>query len=141
MTRTITHIESRRQAAIECKVRIQKLLRWSDETYCWYKYNTGLRYISIYQRDDVEGQIMSESNRVFWNWWKNQWCLREEVFLQDYNKLIKLRPETIIRSYKALHNAQSLAMEIHPHAKALGDSYAVMMQELIDNEHAKTQTV
>lgn len=132
----MTHIQSRRDAAERCMRRITHLLHWSDERYCWFKYETGLQYLAAYLRGDVEAQDWISRSKVFWGWWKNHWTIREEAFLQDADLLERLNLLTRVKAYTAMHNANALASEMHPNAKVLEESYDAMIQEMLKKEIA-----
>jgi hypothetical protein len=134
-----THIQSRRNAAIRCEQHVMNLLDWSLEDYTWFKYETGLRYLNYYTKN-CQAIYMLERSQIFWSWWKNHWTIREEEWLLGFDKLQTISPRIRLRDYRAQHNAGGLAQEIFPNAKILGDSYAEMMQQVID-ESLKIQVV
>lgn len=127
MLQKITHIESRRVAAKASKERIMRLLEWSELQYCEFQYRIGLEYLQAYIQSDPSAIAFLESHRVFWNWWRNQWVLRDEVYLDSeiYTVGIKYRRNI----YTELHNPRALAEGITPPAVVLDDSYAQMIQE------------
>ena len=134
-----SHIQSRRDAAIRCEHHVMDLLDWSLEDYTWFKYQTGLRYLKLYTANN-QAIYKLERSRIFWNWWKNHWTIREEEWLLGFGKLQTISPRIRLQDYRAMHNAGGLAQEIFPNAKVLGESYAEMMQEVID-ETVNTQAI
>lgn len=126
---TTTHIEQRRQAAITSSQEVMSLLNWSLHKYTWHKYLSGLKYLRLYTQDDTYAIEWLETQKGFWQWWKNQWTLREEQILPDLRKMRqRVNREAI---YIANHNATTLAAEITPNGTILGDSYAEMMGNLL----------
>lgn len=129
----ITHIQSRRDAAARSQRRVQYLLQWDDLTYGNMKFKAGLRYLAYYLRGDEDSIKLLSYNRIFWQWWKNHWTIREEAWLEDAEKLEKLQLGVRRNSYRVIHNPAALANEIHPNAVVLDDSYAQMISELNAN--------
>lgn len=127
MLQKITHIESRRVAAKASKERIMRLLEWSELQYCEFQYRMGLEYLQEYIPDDPDGIAWLERHRVFWAWWRNQWTLRDESYLDSKIATVGIRHRRNI--YTELHNPRALAMGITPPAVVLDDSYAQMIQE------------
>lgn len=64
------------------KEQVCKILHWSELEYANYQYEQGLAYLQAYIPRDPQGIQELESSRIFWNWWKNQWVIRDETFLQ-----------------------------------------------------------
>lgn len=119
--------EMRKGVAEKCMRRVCYLLCWDEERYCWYKYYCGLAYLDAYLKRDTHFIAQLESSASYWAWWRNHWTLREEEWLQGYDKLKQLSVGTCRKSYKALNNPDALAFEIYPNAVALGESYAAMI--------------
>lgn len=126
-----THADSRRNAAQRCMKRVMHLLHWDVLQYTTYKYEEGVRYLHIYLEGDMHDIALIERSPVFWGWWKNQWTIREEEYLNHADSLDKIGVSLRLDSYKGLHNAAMLAAEMNPTSKGLGESYANMMGMLI----------
>jgi len=109
------------------KEQVCKILHWSELEYANYQYEQGLAYLHAYIPRDPLGIQELESSRIFWNWWKNQWVIRDETFLQTncYNA------RSAHHVYFFYHNANELAKELHPRAVVLGKSYASMIGDFI----------
>lgn len=134
-----THAESRKNAAQRCMKRVMWLLHWDAEQYTHFKYEEGMRYLAIYLGGDVHAIGLIERSPVFWGWWKNQWTIREEEYLNDTDRLSMQPVSRREATYCALHDAAALAEEQNPSAKGLGESYASMMSMLF--KEAKKQAV
>lgn len=109
------------------KTAIIALLNCTELAYCYFVYNQGLLYLDSYIQDDA---YRLERSPAFWNWWKNQWLLRDEELLIGNleNTCIDLRRLV----YRDIHNGWKLATQIHPHKIILDLSYAVMIAEVIE---------
>lgn len=127
MLQKITHIESRRVAAKASKERIMRLLEWSELQYCEFQYRMGLEFLQEYIPGDPYGIAYLERHRVFWAWWRNQWTLRDEIYLNSDISTVRLRHRQNI--YIQNNNPRALAQGITPPALLLDDSYAQMIQE------------
>lgn len=127
MLQKITHIESRRVAAKASKERIMRLLEWSELQYCDFQYRMGLEFLQEYIPGDPYGIAYLERHPVFWAWWRNQWTLRDEIYLNSDISTVRLRLRQNI--YIQNNNPRALAQGITPPAVVLDDSYAQMIQE------------
>lgn len=116
--------EERKDRVAYNQQQVMRLLRWDEETYCTFKYESGLTYLRHYTREDADAISWLETHRLFWNWWKNHWNMRDEDFLQLSWKVPDFKQEHL---YRQMHNPGMLAREITPNGRILGDSYAQMI--------------
>jgi len=133
MLQTATRrITSPKQGALELKQTICALLGWDELQYAEFQYQMGLAYLGSYIIGDHWGQDMLQRTPLFWNWWKNQWMIRDKAFLQDQEEeLSKLRVETCRSLYRHLHDAGQLACDIYPGRMIMDESYNQMIHSLI----------
>lgn len=132
MSSKTTHAEMRKNAAARCMNRVMWLLKWDELTYCWYKYEQGLRYLQLVVQDDAAVAEM-ERSPVYWGWWKNHWTIREEGFLSDIVKLEQQGFELCETVYKGLHRAELLAGELSAESAGMATSWASMIGVLFDD--------
>lgn len=128
-------IQHQAQAAMQS---IMQLLYWSNHQYTTFQYESGLAYLRLYLHHDSYGIAHLERSKVFWNWWKNHWVLRDKKFLQLANNPPLgdgggANIEWLISQYTNLHNAIALAESIYPEGFILNETYAAMMQQFIDD--------
>lgn len=116
----------------QSKTSITKLLNWNELQYAELQYNSGLQYLSFYIPDDPQGIDMLERNKLFWNWWKNQWAMRDLAFLEC--PIENLHIQKRISLYLELHDPVRLTAEIYPSRTVLDDSYAQMIGEVFKAE-------
>ena len=128
----MTHTQAIRQKAETLKEKVCRLLEWDDQQYAEFQYETGLNYLRHYIGFDPQAIDMLTRTRTYWNWWKNQWAIRDNQFIKADKP--QLTTEFWIDVYCELHDARTLAAEIYPDGQALGLSYAGMIQEFFDEK-------
>ncbi len=110
-------------------------MQWSDLQYSYFQYESGLAYLRHYITHDQWGQDMLQRSKLFWNWWKNQWLLRDEAFIHEYHEeLINIQLVTRCSLYYDLHDAAKLASDIYPNKTVLDESYCLMIHNLHKEE-------
>ncbi|MDP1810573.1 MAG: hypothetical protein Q8K66_04130 [Sediminibacterium sp.] len=121
-----THIEQQKRKAANLKSQVMQLLNWDDLTYCEFQLEMGRQYLQSYIPRDPDGIDALLECRIFWNWWRNHWMLRDEQFLLASNIKNKLT------LYRELHNPEFLIREIYLNGMVLSTSYGQMIGEVID---------
>lgn len=127
----MTLVQQQQQKAQSLQQRICKLMHWDDEDYALFQYETGLQYLAEYIPNDRFGAEQLTRSKVYWNWWKNQWAMRDEAFIE----MVKphWRYDDIVYVYLDEHNPSILIGTTHPSAVVLNQSYAEMIQQVIDH--------
>jgi hypothetical protein len=124
------HIKTQMQTT---KQQVISLLRWSEDQYASFQYKMGKQYLQSYISKDPAGIDMLVGSRIFWNWWKNQWMLRDIEFIQ-----IGATTEYFDKAgdgiYRLIHSPEKLIGTIYPSAVILEDSYAEMIGNVIKSE-------
>lgn len=128
-----------RNRSIRCQRLISLLLEMKPLEYEYRILETGWEYLRIYLKNDEHHVAMLEQSPTFWGWWKNQWLIREEEYLERYEDWLKIGMDFKMAAYKALHNPKSLAAELHPRTKSLGNSFAEMIP-MVWEEAKKNET-
>ncbi len=117
------------------KKQVLKLLGWDELQYGYFMYKAGRNYLIYYTNNDEFFIAQIERNKLFWNWWKTHWTLRNEAFINDnLNCLEQLHRETVLKLYIHTHDARILSNEIYPSGKVLGLTYKKMIGEVIKEE-------
>jgi hypothetical protein len=152
MTRKISHVARVRYSHAELMKRVVELTGATEEEYCWFKYQCGLRYLINILKDVAGDNITSaeieasydyrqmEASRAFWGWWKNQWAERDEDFIAEADAAFAPREivhanglqgytagankRMINDAYAQLHCPYTLAKAITPNGAVLEASYA-----------------
>jgi hypothetical protein len=125
-----TLIQQQQQKAQTLKQRICEMLHWDDEDFAGFQYEMGLAYLAEYIPNDVQGADQLARSKTFWNWWKNTWQQRDEAFIEMVKPHWKY--EDIVYIYLDEHNPSILISTTHPNAVVLNQSYAEMIQKVID---------
>lgn len=108
------------------------LLHMTKEQHSAFIYEVGCEYLTAFFGKNVSAIKEVEGRKEFWNWFKNQWYIRDERFVaDDQNHVTPL--ELRLSIYRCLHNPIILACEIAPNRVVLGDNYII--QKLKMNEH------
>jgi hypothetical protein len=127
---TITHsLEDIHITSEELQRQIMQLLHWNEEQYALFIYETGLAYLQEYFGHDKEAIDILARRREFWNWFKNHWSYRNQVFLETF-LLDTCEMSWKLELYHALHNAKQLACEIYPSSTVLGTSFHIIKMQL-----------
>lgn len=120
-----THISELKLQSASLMKHVLKMLGWTMQQYADFKYERGIAYIRWYvpAQDQVAKELMH--SRLFWNWWKNCWDLRDEVFVANCGYDRNLSDAQAIVLYKHLHDARALATEIRPSVAVIKDALNV----------------
>jgi hypothetical protein len=129
--------QAHKDRAERLKGCICEILKCTQEQYAELVYNEGLKYLKYYLPDDAEGREMLKRARVFWNWWKNHFTNRDELFIDMYNKYdLTNNTEEVLQLYLNYHDGQQLALNLHPQSVVLEESYKDMLHNLLTKELA-----
>jgi hypothetical protein len=129
------HIQQRQQQAANLKEQVLKVLQWGEQTYCDHQYNTGLAYLNYYIPTDAMWMEFLVRSKIFWNWWKNKWAERDQAFMVQVGGAWEhVKVSTLVELYLQLNDPYELSHDCKPHGVVLTESYARMMQEVIDYE-------
>jgi len=64
---------------------IQALFDLTEQDYCDLKYNSGLTYAKRLTDNDEVGFDFLIKTKFYWQWWKNEWSTRDNIFLDTYS--------------------------------------------------------
>lgn len=123
------HIQGEMESA---KQRVIKILHWTELEYAEFQMKMGKQYLQSYISTDPCGIDMLIDSRIFWNWWKNQWLIRDTSFIAS--NIGKVNRSTAVAVYQCLHNADVLIQSIYPSRAVLDNSYAQMIDNVIKSE-------
>jgi hypothetical protein len=117
--------------------KVCRELKWTDEDYSRYQYETGIAYLTHYLNHDEYSIQAMERHRIFWNWWKNHWTNRDEKFMEQVvNTTFSVNTQREL--YNDMHDAETLARCIYPNGVVLNETYADMVTELVKHETETT---
>jgi hypothetical protein len=125
---TTTHISQRKEQSVSLMNQVLNLLNWTVQDYADFKYQRGIAYLRWYlpANDRAIRQLMR--NRLFWNWWKNCWDTRDEVFITECTTHSLVSRNALVQLYKMLHDSRELATEIKPAKSVLIDALNVKQE-------------
>ena len=103
---------------------VMEIMGWSDMDYATFIHETGLAYLDQYAQHDQAGIDALNRSRIFWNWWKNQWAIRDAQYLTIYDNFSTENWEPL---YRQMHGVDELTNSIYPNAVVLEESYAQMI--------------
>lgn len=95
-----SHIQQIRAAIQRDKARVMQLLQWDDMQYAEFQELMGYEYV-----DRAYGQTCFVKTLTytpsFWSWFRNQWAVRDEIFLLARPKRTVAER---IAEYEAIHD-------------------------------------
>lgn len=112
MAAQLTYIEAKKMQTLINKQRICEMMQISEEQYAWLQYNQGIAYLMWYLPADEDARAWLEADKLYWNWWKNWWAIRDEVFLNNMSGVDDLK---LLRfNYSEFNCARYLIADIKP---------------------------
>jgi hypothetical protein len=123
----MSYIKERKQQAELLKREICRLLKWDELQYCEFQYRYGCEYLQHFLPGDPVGIDLLLKQRLYWNWWKNQWHNRDHAFLASVAlHLVSLTMEDLTVIYTYHHDVRILVREISPNGIILSSSYKIV---------------
>lgn len=74
---------------------------------------TGVSFLKAYYKDVPLMASLMERDRMFWNWWKVEWHLRNLTFLED-DEMFHLSSWKQLLVYSEFNNYEALIGQIRP---------------------------
>jgi hypothetical protein len=84
MGKTITGIGAIRIRNQMIKQEVLASCLVTEEVYNTFMFEQGLLWIKTHVFNDEQTVSVVSASPYFWNWFKNQWYIRENDFLADY---------------------------------------------------------
>lgn len=128
-----TYMETCRKQAGGLKLKIMSLLGWDELQYGECQYENGLKYVEPIKSADPDLMDQVLRNKMFWNWWKNHWTVRDEIFIK-MTRMVKLDRDELTRLYHQFHDGAELQKQLTLHGVILYEAYADMITDLIAEE-------
>lgn len=111
-------------------------LQWTDEEFNNFYLDQARDYIANYFAGDEIVVDMFYQCDIFWKWWKNQWHLRDQIFVEYLPEL----PASICAdTYHYLHSARYLTHK--PQAPVMDAMWEVVNRELQKQAQAENAAV
>lgn len=96
--------------ANQVRRQVCTLLGWTYDQYAEFIYERGIAYLHWYLPALEEQRNKLERSKLYWNWWKNSWMLRDEVFAYNLT-VFPLKLANMERIYRETHNSRELLLE------------------------------
>ena len=114
------------------EAEICELLGWTSEEMFWFKIDACTAYME-YHFKHLSTFLLGE--KKIWNWWLNQWAIRDMSFLNKY----KFEPSTVVLQdeynfYNSVH-----AIMASPRYKMLQSNLTMTIDKVIAKEERKVQ--
>lgn len=124
---TTTLVKSQKELIRFRQARVCDLLQWKQGTFAIFLYRIGNEFLDAYFDHD-QYAIDTISRRVeFWNWFKNEWHLRDEVYLYDVDGMEdQLSIAFRNKLYSEHHNPLLLAAEIAPPTSVYPENFPII---------------
>ena len=97
------------------KADIMALIEIKEQDYCNMQYETGLQWL-----EHKKANWVFEDSKLFWNWWKNQWVMRDKVFLSDFGHLSEKHTLRLLYNRR---NMLAKLVDIYPPSVIMNESY------------------
>lgn len=134
-TKTKNAPVSAKKSATRSMDSVMSILNWTTEQYCEYQFEQGLVFLDNYAGEAECFRDLLSQSRIYWNWWKNQWKLRDQYFISRLKNVERhWHPEVW---YKISNSGEHLAKNIHPNSAVIDLSYAEMITEFVADEKQK----
>lgn len=129
----VSYVESRRKLARTTEQRVIRFLKWDEQEYCEFKFESGLAYAEAITKGNEEQRQLLTRSDLYWGWWKNAWAMRDESFLRDFTVSAVFgrtiaHPSYARSAYFSVHDAIVLAAGTTEQARQMADSYANMIR-------------
>lgn len=128
----MTHVQVQKKRISDLKDAVCKALHWDALTYNHFQYKVGCNYLQNYIPGDPQGIDMLVENKIFWNWWRLNWAIRDSQFVQAAADAA-IPVDQLRLEYGELNDAATLAKAIYPSGMILNTGYAAMIGRVIDN--------
>lgn len=107
------------------KEAVKAALKWSDDDYALHLFDNGVEYLHFFTGDhDEKNSFFTEYSQeeIFWNWWKRQYLLLDEVFLAKLPLCHSTSLQQLINFYDFLHYSCAFQIDEVVFKKLFDDS-------------------
>lgn len=112
MASKITWVEAQKEHAEWHMQELCYIMKMTEEEYLEMQYNYCIEYLELYLPNHPIERRAFEADRIFWNWFKNEWARRDYVFIDS--DPYSLSVENIRLLYRNMHNPAQLACTLTP---------------------------
>ena len=114
------------------KADILKLLNISEALYAEVVEQTGYRFARHYTMDNDWSVNYLTRTAAYWNWWKMQWQICDEVFIAEYGAYAGLGSDDDLFDWWLQHHSPE-RVEGYPNRYIVQQAWELMVEE-VDKE-------
>ncbi|MCC6290162.1 MAG: hypothetical protein IT249_19965 [Chitinophagaceae bacterium] len=116
---------------------VQSILGWTAQQWAEFVEQCGNDYLNVLMPEypQVVSQITRSS--IFWNWWRSHWERRDIEYLEQIDLADDRKIIDVLAEYNEMHNPDILAQALYLNGQILQESYAAMMQKILDAQNKK----
>jgi hypothetical protein len=103
-------LRAKKQRIIACvEADIKDWTAMSDYQYRRLIFNTGINFLEIMEGKNGKYFERLATQKSFWNWWKNEWLMRDTAFLLHRLEQVRhLRSKYLEREYEHWHGLEHI---------------------------------
>lgn len=108
----------------KAKNDVKAALKWTDDDYNLHLFENGIEYLKLFTGDCEENSFFTEytQEEIFWNWWKRQYVLLDEVFIAKLKYADNPTLSQLINFYDFTHYACAFRIDEVVFKKIFNDS-------------------
>lgn len=124
----MTHLQQIKQENKQVQAQVLAITGLSNHAFCHFQEEMGYAYLQEETKGDLSAVKELVYMKTFWNWWKNQWVIRDKRFLIDVARIRASLHNSIydacsiVNTYKQYHNPKAIFFS--PHKSLMQESYA-----------------
>lgn len=124
----MSHIQDMRELYAQNRKEVLRILNWTEEQYLNFQFEAAYKYMTEGMNMPYEWQNALTRIPKFWNFWINQWNLRDlHEFLPNAGIIKNQTPETV---YRYIHSERYMIAS--PSNKLFEEAYAIMIGDSFD---------
>lgn len=105
-------LEQQQPETLGLQQEVCAFLSWKTGEHTLFIFERGYEYLTEYFDGDEVAIKKVTCRPAFWNWWRNMWYIRDEVYMSDMAGWEHLSAKSKELVYRSLHDAKALVCEI-----------------------------
>ena len=126
----MTQVQIVKTKHVSLSSEARELLHINELEYGQFIMDMGLKYLRVNMGLSEECIALLITDKIFWNWWKVQWYIREANFIEKV-KVRNMPLNERVHIHSIVHSPGFL--NNYPHRGVMEDTYAEMMGKMIDS--------
>jgi len=95
----------------KAKETVKSALRWSDDDYNTHLFDNGIEYLKLFTGEDNNWLSEYAGEQIFWNWWKRQYLLLDELFIAKLPYIHSDNHNQLINTYDWIHYSTAFSID------------------------------